>query len=105
MDGIQWAVLQEDRADEDQTHGDDADLYLELDELAHIIVDIATVLEGINDGREVVVKKDDVRGGMRDVSARVEHGEAYISLAESRRIIRSVASDGDDLSSLLETCD
>ena len=67
----QRRVPQESRTNKDDTHGDNVDCQLELNELSYVIVDGATVEQGSEYRSKVVVKQNDVGGGVGD------HGPCY----------------------------
>jgi len=111
-----------DRTDKSQRDSDKVDRELELQKLADRVVHIATckrnlkVLftfffptiekltphDGLDDGRKVVVHKDNVGGFLGDFSARDAHAEADVCELERGAVVCSIAGHGHDLALLLE---
>lgn len=83
---------------EDDEHSDDVDGELELEELAHVVVDVAAVHNGSQDGAEVVIEELDIASALGDVRASDAHGEADIGAVKSGGVVGAIASDGDGLS-------
>jgi len=81
------------RAREDDEHGNDVDCELELQELAHVVVDVATVLGSDKNGTEVVVEELNVARVFSHVSASNSHREADVGSVEGGRVVCAVASN------------
>lgn len=60
------------------------------DELFHVVVDGASLLDGGNDRREVVVGKHHLRRSLGDCRART-HRDADLGLLQRRRVVDTVA--------------
>ncbi len=65
-------------------------------EAADVGVDAPPLLHRGDDGREVVVLEDHVRGFLGHVRAGDAHGHADVSLAQGRRVVDAVAGHGHD---------
>lgn len=102
LDGVERHVLEDDSAEEDNEHGYDVDSELELEELADVVEDGSAELESDNDGGEVVIHEDDVRGTLGDIGASDTHGEADISSGESGSIVGTVTGNSDNTVTLLD---
>ena len=83
----------QDECDEEHEH--------EADVLREVVVDLAALLNGVDDGCEVVVGEDHPAGGLRDVGA-TAHGDSDVSSLDRRRVVDAIAGHGDDVSLLLE---
>jgi len=59
-------------------------------ELFHVVVDGASLLDGRDDRWEVVVGEDHLRGGLGDSRARA-HRDADLGFLQRRRVVHSVA--------------
>jgi hypothetical protein len=105
LNGVERCILKEHGSEENDEHRDDVDGELELEELPHIVVNTAAVLQSDDDGTEVVIHKDDVRGALGDVSTGNTHCESNICLSESGSIVSTVTSHGDNISHGLDTGD
>ena len=66
------------------------------DELLHVVVDGATFLNGGDDGGEVVVGENHLRGGLGDGSSG-SHGDTDFSLLEGGGVVDTVAGHGGNL--------
>lgn len=60
LDTGERGVSQDDRADEDDEHGDTVHCELELKELSYIGVNVSAPFDGCNNRCEVVIKDDNV---------------------------------------------
>mmetsp|Transcript_9898 Transcript_9898/g.14981 ORF Transcript_9898/g.14981 Transcript_9898/m.14981 type:complete len:204 (-) Transcript_9898:2749-3360(-) len=69
----QRGVLEDDGAEEHDEHSDDVHSQLELEELAHVIVDVTAIFESNDDRREVIIEKDDVRGALSNIGSGDSH--------------------------------
>jgi len=88
--------LREDAStSENNEHGDDVDGQLELEELADVIVNVAAIPDGSQDGAEVVIKKLNVASTLGDISTGNAHGEADISAVESGGVVGAITSNGN----------
>ncbi len=65
-------------------------------EAADVGVDAPPLLDRGDDGREVIVLEDHVRGFLGDVGAGDAHGHADVRLAQRRGIVDAVAGHGTD---------
>mmetsp|Transcript_122122 Transcript_122122/g.182408 ORF Transcript_122122/g.182408 Transcript_122122/m.182408 type:complete len:718 (+) Transcript_122122:85-2238(+) len=70
---------------------------LELEELADVVVHTAAPLDSGDNGHEVVVHDDDVRGILRNVSPLDAHRKADVGLFERRRVVGTVAGNSNSL--------
>ena len=61
------------------------------DELLHVAVDGATLLDGGHDRREVIVSQHHLRRRLGHSCARA-HGDTNLSLLQSRSVVHTVAS-------------
>jgi hypothetical protein len=68
-----------------------------VDELADVVVDRATLLDGVHDRCEVVVRQHDVRGFLGHVGARDAHGNADVGGLDGGCVIDPVARHRHDL--------
>ena len=82
---------QEDRDDLTDVGRDEV-----ADELLGVVVDGAALLNGDLDGGEVIIGENHISSKLRDVSAGT-HSNTDISLLQSRRIVDTVTSHGNDL--------
>ncbi len=74
------------------------------DELLHVVVDGATLLDGGDDGGEVVVGEDHLGGRLGHGRARA-HGDTDLGLLQSRSVVDTVASHGRNLALALQVLD
>ena len=65
-------------------------------EAADVGVDAPPLLDRRDDGGEVVVLEDHVRGFLGDVGAGDAHGHADVRLAQRRRVVHAVTGHGHD---------
>src|SRR3989344_2635455 len=73
----------------------------EIDEdLADVLEDTTAFLDGDDDGREVVIEKDETGHAFRDISAAAER-DADIHRFERRRVVDAVSRHRDDLAACL----
>lgn len=103
LDGVQWGVTKDCRAEEDDGHSSEIDGKLELQEFSDTVVDVTAVLEGHNNRSEVIIKKDNIRGTLGDVSTCDTHGETDIGLLQGGGVVGTITSDGDDTITGLNT--
>merc|ERR1711971_862682 len=74
------------------------------DELLHVGVDSAALLDGGDNGGEVIVSKDHLRGGLGH-SGSGAHGDTNLGSLEGGGVIDTVTSHGGDLLLLLQVLD
>ena len=98
-------VTKDERGGEDENDAGNVDGHLELDELAHVILDVTTITDGGDHSLEVIVHKDNIRVILGSRAAILAHSEANASLAESAGIAESLTSDTDGRSRLSESTD
>ena len=72
-----------------------------MDELQDVGVDDPPLLDGRDDGGEVVVRDDHVGSLLGHLRPFDAHRHADVGLLEGRRIVDAVAGHGDDLASSL----
>ena len=82
----------EERADEPEEAR-----HLEADVAHQVVVQGAALLDGLDDGREVVVGQDHHRGLLGDLGAGDAHGHADVGHLERRRVVHAVAGHGHDV--------
>jgi len=104
LNGGKWTLLEGQGADQAREKCHDVYRELELEEPPDVIKDITSPAARLDNRREVVVLNDNVRRGMRDLSAGV-HCEADVSLPEGWCVVCAVTSDCHDITKLLETRD
>merc|ERR1719188_213732 len=75
------------------------------DGLLQVVKDKTTLLDSSNNGGKVVIKQDHVSGLFGDVRSSDTHGNSNVSLLESRRVIDTISSDGNNGSHSLTTLD
>lgn len=97
LHGFERRVLDGAGADERDDDRDDVDSELELQELGDAVVDVAAPHHRLDDGREVVVREDDVGGLLGDVGSRNAHRETDVGLLQSGAVVGAVARDRHDL--------
>ena len=71
----------------------DVDGHLELDELAHVVLDVTSVADRSDDSLEVVVHENDIRVIFSGRAAILTHCESNAGFAERASIAESFASD------------
>merc|ERR1712172_261593 len=74
------------------------------DKLLHVGVDGATLLDGGDNGGEVVVSEDHLRGGLGHSGSRT-HGDTNLGSLQGGGVIDTVTSHGGDLLLLLQVLD
>ena len=72
------------------------------EELADVLEDRASLLDGRDDAGEVVVEQDQVRRLFRDVGAGDAHGDADVGGLQGRCVVHAVTGDGNDLALRLQ---
>ena len=77
----------------------------ELDDLADVVVDTATLFAGTDDGGEVVVGKHHVGDVLGNVGAGDAHTHADVGALDGRGVVDAVARHGDDLVTRLPSLD
>ena len=80
---------------EHNEHSDDVYCQLELEELSHIVVDVASIFNSSQDRLEVVIEELDVTGVLGNIGASDAHCKADISSVESRCIVCAITSDSN----------
>lgn len=86
-------VTEDEGSGENEDHAADVDSHLELDELAHVVLNVTAVANRGNDSLEVVVHQDDIRVILGSSAAILSHGEANAGLAEGASIAETLTSD------------
>ena len=71
----------------------------EGDELPDVVGDRAPLSNGGDDGREVVVREDEIGGLAGDLGARLSHRDTHVRPPRGGRIVDTVPGDGDYLAS------
>merc|ERR1711963_634594 len=74
------------------------------DELLHVGIDSTALLDGGDDGGEVVVGKNHLRGRLGD-SGSTAHGNTDLSLLQGRRVVDTVSSHSGDVVHALQVLD
>ena len=90
---------------EDDQHLGDVARQQEQDGLLDVVEDDAALMHRLDDGREVVVGQDHVRGLAGHVRADSAHRHADVGALERRRVVDAVAGHGDDVAAALERLD
>lgn len=102
LDCVQGTLTEEsDTRDDEQQHRN-IDSELELEELAHIVVDVPAPHDGPDGRLEVVLGQDQVTGALRRGAAR-SHGKTDVSLLQSGDIVDALASGGHCLLAVLQS--
>ena len=96
-------VTKDERGGEDEDDAGDVDSHLELDELAHVVLNVTTIADGGDHSLEVVVHEDNVRVILGSRAAILTHSETNAGLAESAGIAESLTGDTDSGSRLSES--
>lgn len=73
------------------------------DGLLQVIEDNSTFFDSENDRGEVIVLKNHIGGLFGDIRAGDSHRNANVSLLQSRRVVHTITSDGNDRTSTLAT--
>mmetsp|Transcript_58738 Transcript_58738/g.155401 ORF Transcript_58738/g.155401 Transcript_58738/m.155401 type:complete len:581 (+) Transcript_58738:1055-2797(+) len=102
VDGAQRGAEARDGAHEAEDQGAHVDGELELQEAADVVVNGPAPQHRLDDGGEVVVHDDDVRGLLRHGGARDAHGQAHVGLLERGGVVGAVARHRHHLAHLLE---
>jgi hypothetical protein len=66
-----------------------------LEGLADVVVNAAAFLDGGDDGGEVVIGDDHVRGLLGDFRARFSHGDADVGALDGGRVVDAIAGHRD----------
>merc|ERR1719153_703269 len=74
------------------------------DELLHVGIDSTALLNGSDDGGEVVVSKNHLRGRLGD-SGSTAHGNTDLGLLQGRGVVDTVSSHSGDLVHALQVLD
>ena len=77
----------------------------ELDDLADVVVNTATLFAGTDDGGEVIVGKHHVGDVLGNVGAGDAHTHADVGALDGRGVVDAVARHGDDLVTRLPSLD
>jgi hypothetical protein len=88
---------------ESNNESSNIDGQLELEETLDIIVHIAAPHGSLHNRGEVVVSDKNIGSFLAHISAGLAHSETNISLLESRGIVSSITSYGNDITHLAET--
>lgn len=80
-------------------------MYLELQELAHSVVDHATPHNSLDNTGEVVVHKNNIASLLRNFVTRDTHAETDIGRLESRTVVCTITRNTDNLAEALERVD
>ena len=83
----------------------DVNSHLELDELAHVVLNVTTVADRSDDSLEVVVHEDDIGVILSSRAAILTHCETNAGLAERAGIAESFASNTNSGTRLSEGTD
>jgi len=75
-----------------------------IDILLGVVVDVATLLDGSDDGGKVVIREHHLGSALGD-SGTSTHGDTNVGGLESRRVVDTIAGHGDDLADLVEHVD
>ena len=86
----------EERQDERHQHQEH-----EADVLVQVVVELASLLDGVDDRREVVVGEDHPAGVLRHLGA-AAHRDADVRRLDRRRVVDAVAGHRDDVALLLQ---
>ena len=90
----------EEQQDEARQHD-----HLDPDVLHQVVVETPPALDRGDDGGEVVVGEDHLRGVLGDLGPGDPHGDADVGPRQRRCVVDTVAGHGDDVPLLLEQAD
>ena len=103
--GDEWNDEPEEGAEEHDEDLGRAPGEAEDEEESDVGVDAATLLDGRDDGRQVVVGEHEVGGLPGDLGAAVAHGDADVGSVQGRPVVHPVAGHGDDRAPVLPGLD
>jgi len=102
LHGCEGHCVQAKRANKHNHEGNDVNSQLELQELAHAVIDVATVLHCTLNISKVVFEKHNVAGAFGHVGS-TSHGEAHVGLLKCGRVICAVTCNSYHFFELLQT--
>ena len=105
LDGDEGGELPDAHRKEDDDDFGDVGPEEEAHDLLDVGVDAAAFLDGVDDGREVVVGERHVGSALRNVGARDAHRAADVGGFQCGRVVDAVARHRDDLALLLPCLD
>ena len=95
LNNVEGRVTKEDSGADDVDHAGDVDGDLVLNELANVVLDVASPSDGGDDSHEVVVHKDNIGVVLGGGASVLTHGETNISLAKSAGVTKTLTGDGN----------
>ena len=95
----------DERGDKHREHLGKVGRKQELDDLADVVVDAATLFAGTDDGGEVVVGKHHVGDVLGNVGTGDAHADADVGTLDGRGVVDAVARHGHDLVARLPSLD
>lgn len=93
-DGDTAVVLEGETDEKADDEGDVGGKHV-LDELLDVVEDAAAFLDGVEDGGEVIVSENDIRGLLGDVRAVETHGNTDISVLQRGTVVDTITSHGN----------
>ena len=105
LDGSKWGILEDDRSEENDEHGDDVNGELELQEFSYVVIDVSTVFQSNDDGTEVVIEKNNIASILGNIGTGDSHGKTDIGFGQSWSVIGTITCNSDNLSAVLHTGD
>lgn len=105
LSGGKGRLAEKAGASEYNEHSDDVDGQLELEELADVVIDVATESNSSQNGAEIVIHQLDIASVLGDISTSDSHSKADIGSVESGSIVGAITSHSNSLVELDETVD
>jgi len=90
LSGGERRLAEEASTSKDNEHSNYVDSELELKELAHVVKDVAAILDSSHNIAEIVLHKLDITGVLGNISTSNSHSEADVRSFQSRSVVCSI---------------
>lgn len=101
LHGIERVAPTAETAEHDKTKRGSASAELECEEVLDVVEDALALLDGAEDGAEVVVCEDHVRGLLGHVGTKFAHADADVCLLQRGSVVHAIASHGHNVTAAL----
>ena len=105
LSGGKGRLAEEAGACEHNEHSDDIDGELELEELAHVVIDVTTEKDGCENGAEVIIHELDIASILGNISASDSHSETNVRSVQGGSIVGTITGHSNSFSFFDQTID
>ena len=105
LHGIERVAPTAETAEHDKAESGSTGTELEREEVLDVVEDALALLDGAEDGAEVVVSQNHVCGFLSHVCAELAHADADVCFLQRRSVVHTVTSHGYDVAAALQSVD